>query len=118
MPAKTPKRRRFKRCTVRILVDYWAESDSGTEYATTLGSGGLFLECEKPFDVGTELTVRFRLPDSDLLHTLTGRVAWLHRPDPEHPRTRAAGMAVEFVDPAGCSGLARALDNLPEGAAG
>lgn len=99
---------------MRIQVDYWSEVDSGTEYATTLGSGGLFLECEKLYDVGTELTVRFKLPESDQLHTLPGRIAWLHRPQAEHARSEGAGMAVEFVDQASRSSLARALEAMPE----
>ena len=54
-------RRRFKRRTVRVLVDYAGPEGACFDYATTLGPGGLFIETETPLAAGTPLKVRFRL---------------------------------------------------------
>ena len=68
--------RRFRRLTLRILVDYAAEGTMRCDYATTLGAGGLFIETDEPIDAGTRLKMRFRLPGGQDLHELEGRVVW------------------------------------------
>ena len=60
--------RRFRRRTVRILVDYQAAGQMCCEYATTLGAGGMFIESESPLPPGSQLKVRFRLPEAEALH--------------------------------------------------
>ncbi len=113
--AKKPIRRRFKRCTVRLLVDYWCDRGIGSDYATTLGAGGLFIECGEPWQAGTELTVRFRLPGDETVFVIPGRVAWLHQPKLDPSGTRAPGMAIEFTDHATAASLARALESMDPG---
>lgn len=117
MERKKPIRRRFKRCTVRLLIDYWCEGRIGSDYATTLGAGGLFIESADPWDAGIELTVRFRLPGCDTVHVIPGRVAWIHQPKLDPAGARAPGMAIEFTDNAGSATLARALEALAEASA-
>ncbi len=50
-----PNNRRHRRQTVRILVDYRSDRGVCCDYATTLGAGGLFIECEEPLPVKTML---------------------------------------------------------------
>lgn len=119
--------RRFRRRTVRVLVAFERKSPAGgTEgeglrraYATTLGAGGLFVECEDPPEVGTELRVHFRLGLAQPEHALAGRVVWLQPPEPRGPDEaddeaarprRVPGMGVEFTEPEERSALARALE--------
>jgi type IV pilus assembly protein PilZ len=106
-------RRRFRRVTVRLLVDFVAAGGVHCEYATTLGAGGLFIECEQPLAPGTRLKVRFRLPGAETLHEIEARVAWWQPPGAH--ATRAPGMGVEFTDAVAIAALARALERLPEG---
>jgi uncharacterized protein (TIGR02266 family) len=103
-------RRRFRRLTVRLLVDFVAGGGMRCEYATTLGAGGLFIECEDLLPAGTRLKLRFRLPGGDELHEIEGRVCWLQAPSAD--ATRAPGMGVEFTDAVGISALARALERF------
>ena len=112
-PGSDPqRRRRFRRRTVRILVDFQcAGSGVRCEYATTLGACGLFIESEEPLDVGEQLKVRFRLTADAPVHEIEGRVVWNHRPDPG--ASRAPGMGIEFTDSVAASTLARELDQLP-----
>jgi uncharacterized protein (TIGR02266 family) len=105
-------RRRFRRRTVRLLVDFVAGARVRCEYATTLGAGGLFIECEEPLPAGTALKVRFRLPGGEQLHEIEGRVAWCQAPAAD--ATQAPGMGVEFTDAVAISALARELERSEE----
>jgi|MudIll2142460700_1097286.scaffolds.fasta_scaffold147316_2 uncharacterized protein (TIGR02266 family) len=101
-------RRRFRRVTVRLLVDFVAAGRIRCEYATTLGAGGMFVESEDPLPPGTPVKARFRLPGGELLHEIEGRVAWWQPPTSD--ATRACGMGISFTDSVAISALARELD--------
>lgn len=102
--------RRYRRRTVRVMVDYTCDAGLCSEPATTLGAGGLFIESEAPLAEGTPLKMRFRLPGGAVDHEIEGRVAWRRRPtDPGH---HAPGMGIEFTDRAAAARLARELETL------
>jgi uncharacterized protein (TIGR02266 family) len=103
-------RRRYRRRTLRVLVEYVCENGLSTEPATTLGAGGLFIEGETPLPRGATLKMRFQLPGSQLMHEIEGRVVWRRRAgDPGH---HSPGMGIEFTDRAGAARLARELETL------
>jgi type IV pilus assembly protein PilZ len=106
------RERRFRRRKVRVLVDFQGSTGVRYEYATTLGAGGLFIETEEPIDVGTPIRVRFRLPESDRVHQIEGRVAWHQQARPDAPTTRAPGMGIEFLDATAAANVARDLEGL------
>ncbi len=106
---KTPPKRRFRRRTVRVLVDYQTEGEVHCEYATTLGAGGMFIETESPLPSGQQLKVRFRLPDEGGVHEIEARVVWCQRSE-QGTLSRAPGMGIEFTDAVATSALARALE--------
>ncbi len=105
--------RRHRRQTVRILVDYQCDEGVRCDYATTLGAGGLFIDCEEPLEPDTVVKLRFRLPHSDELHELEGRVTW-RREALTGDRSLAPGMGVQFTDPTSAAKLARELDHLED----
>ena len=105
-------RRRFKRRTVRVLVDYAGPDGARFDYATTLGPGGLFIETDEPLAVGSTLKVRFRLAGGGALHVIDGRVAWSHDPRRGGSAARTPGMAIEFTDAMAAAPLARELERL------
>ncbi len=104
--------RRFRRRTVRILVDYQTEEGVHCDYATTLGAGGLFIETDKPLLRGTKVKLRFRLPGSEELHEIAGRVAWSRNQSNPGEELHAPGIGIQFIDTAGSSKLARELEDL------
>lgn len=106
--------RRFRRRSVRLLVDYRDAAGVRCDYATTLGVGGLFIETEEPLEIGTSIKVRFRLPDSGRVHEIEARVAWHQRTEPGEMTTQAPGMGIEFLDATAAEELARDLDRLRE----
>jgi len=113
-PHPSPARRRFRRRTIRVLVDYAVEGAVRCEYATTLGAGGLFLECDEPLPPGSLLKLRFRLPHEALPHEIEARVSWLHSPEDPGRGAQPPGMGVEFIDAVASARLAHALKCLPD----
>jgi len=110
MAARSRENRRHRRQTVRILVDYQFDDSVRCDYATTLGAGGLFIECEDALPPATILKLRFRLPNGEQLHELEGRVTW--RREAHQERSLAPGMGVQFGDGPARTRLANELDHL------
>jgi Tfp pilus assembly protein PilZ len=103
-------RRRFRRRTVRVLVDYAAPDGVRCEYATTLGAGGLFIESDEPLPPGSIFKVRFRLPSSGRIHEVESRVVWSHVATAPGASAQAPGMGIVFTNASATAELARALD--------
>jgi uncharacterized protein (TIGR02266 family) len=103
--------RRYRRQTVRILVDYHTERGVECDYATTLGAGGMFLQTERPLVPGTPIKVRFRLPGGEDLHEVEGRVVWYSGAPEEGRPVQPAGAGVKFVDQPAIAKLARELED-------
>jgi len=113
MAPRTPENtRRFRRLTIRVLVDYVTERGVACDYATTLGAGGLFLESEAPLSCGDAMKMRFRLPESERLHEIEGRVAWVRS---SQGGAQAPGMGIQFTDRQAASYLARELEDWQAG---
>jgi Tfp pilus assembly protein PilZ len=103
--------RRYRRQTLRILVDHQTDSGVSCDYATTLGAGGMFLETEEALRPGMTIKVRFRLPTSEELHEIEGRVVW-HSGTPEAGRpVKPAGAGIKFSDQTAIAKLARELED-------
>jgi len=110
MTDKGRSRRRYRRMTVRIELEYEAEGECYEAMATTLGAGGLFIATEDPLDEGSVLVSRFRLPGGETLHEIAGRVVWNHRKEDRPAQT--PGMGISFADPANGAVLAAELEAL------
>ena len=104
------ERRRYRRRTIRVLVEYLSDAGLCCDTATTLGAGGLFIETDQPLPQGTALKLAFRLPGSHVRHEIEGTVAWAHRPSRGSPGS--AGMGVAFKDSGASARLARELQEL------
>ena len=104
--------RRFRRQTVRILVDYQSPAGVGCDYATTLGAGGLFIATESPLVVDTVMKTRFRLAGNGSLHEIEGKVVWVRGIDGAGEQLHTPGMAAQFKDPVACAQLARELGDF------
>jgi uncharacterized protein (TIGR02266 family) len=107
--SERPKRR-YRRRTVRVLVEYVSDAGLCVDPATTLGAGGLFIETDSPLFKHSVLKMRFRLPGGRTTHEIEGHVVW--RRHPHDPGSYSPGMGIEFTDHAAASGLARELETL------
>jgi uncharacterized protein (TIGR02266 family) len=103
-----PKRRRYRRLTVRVMVEYESDDGRRCDPATTLGAGGLFIATESPLAEGTRLQLCFRLPDAEERWKIEGKVVWAQ--GREAAGTHACGMGIEFSDRSVVTHLARALE--------
>ena len=110
--ASHPRRRRYRRLTVRIDVSFLCEEDGSVHsaVATTLGAGGLFIPSETPLPAGTPLRVRLRLPGTEVDHELSGRVVWANDRNTPGVPASGRGMGIAFKDRPGIVRLARALE--------
>jgi uncharacterized protein (TIGR02266 family) len=108
MKERLRKRRRHRRMTVRIEVEYATPQGTGRAHATTLGAGGLFIATDSPLPAGTLLAVSFALPGGAQRHRIAGRVVWCQPPGGEPGRT--PGMGIAFKDPAAANALALELE--------
>jgi type IV pilus assembly protein PilZ len=109
--ARQPKRR-YRRRTVRVMVDYGSDAGMASDPATTLGAGGLFIETESPLPRNSRLKLRFRLPGSDQTHEIEGRVRWCKKP--HDVGQHSPGMGIEFTDRNAMGLLARELESLDD----
>lgn len=107
----TQNTRRYRRQTLRVLVDYLTDSGVCCDYATTLGAGGMFLETDEPLAVGATVKARFRLPKGDDLHEMEGRVVWRREPASPGQPIGSGGAGVKFTDQAAIQRLARELED-------
>ncbi|HEU4427216.1 MAG TPA: PilZ domain-containing protein [Myxococcota bacterium] len=106
-----PPRRRYRRRTVRVRVDYQVDGAQRCEWATTLGAGGMFIETEQPARNGARLKVRFRLSAGSEQHEIEARVAWsIGAAGPDESLARSPGMGIEFTDAVASAALARELE--------
>ncbi len=114
MARRTPKNtRKYRRMTVRILVDYQARGAIHCDYATTLGAGGMFLQTELPMKRGDTVKVRFRIPGGESLHELEARVTWSHDAKRKAGgKVQSPGVGLQFIDPSATATLARELEDF------
>lgn len=101
-------RRRYRRMTVRIVVEYAAQGQTGRAEATTLGAGGLFIATDDPLAIGTALSVCFVLPGRSRGHRIMSRVVWSQARGQD--TGRSPGMGIAFKDPAAAGALAAELE--------
>lgn len=103
-------RRRYRRMTVRIVVDYATTDGTRSAEATTLGAGGLFIATDVPAAPGSVVAVSFTLPGGSRRHRIAGHVVWSQSPDGDGQRT--AGMGIAFKNPAASAALALELEGF------
>lgn len=103
-------RRRYRRITLSLDVEYRSEVGARKAIATTLGAGGLFIRTEHPLLEGAEIEIGFELPGGTSQHQVRGRVVWSQPPAREAGVT--PGMGIAFTDKLAISKLARELDAI------
>jgi Tfp pilus assembly protein PilZ len=63
-----------------------------------MSTGGVFVESSMILQEDTELTVKFKLPDSDTIIVAKVRVAWTNGPDSLKKTALPFGMGLQFLD--------------------
>jgi len=99
-------KRRHTRVMVKVLMDQEEDStfrfildkkDSEAylfDFSTDFSEGGIFVRTNKKVPVGTEVNLRFHLPNSDKLIEAVGRVTWINSDEEVSP---GLGIGIKFV---------------------
>ncbi len=82
----------YERVPLAIEVEYRTAGAFLVSYSSNLSKGGIFLDTPSPAAEGTELTLRFTIPPSEVIE-VRGRVKWVR---PQVVDGQPAGMGVEF----------------------
>lgn len=94
-----PERRIYRRYLARIAIFYGLyQNDLLTDYSINISTGGVFIETRKILPEGTEVTVKFNLPNSDIIIVAKARVAWTNDPGFLKKETLPPGMGLQFID--------------------
>ena len=75
-----------------------SQSDLVTDYSINISTGGVFIETTKILPEGTEVMVKFCLPNVDTLMVTRARVAWTNEPGAFKKTSLPPGMGLQFLD--------------------
>jgi Tfp pilus assembly protein PilZ len=103
-------KRRFRRRTIRIFVEYDSGDGLRCEIGTTLGAGGVFIETDTPEFEGSRIKLRFQVTPDGRRHEIEGRVVWSQVID--EGAVGSPGMGVEFTNREAMNSLALELEQL------
>jgi len=104
------RQRRYRRQTVRVLVEYVSDAGVCCDTATTLGAGGMFIQTDAPLSIDSTIKLSFQLPGGSLWHEFEGRVVWANRPS--EGASGAPGMGIGWSDPRASQRLANEINRL------
>jgi len=95
------EKRRDRRVPLRVQVFVRNKEFEGTIffYSANISTGGIFLESDLLFDVGTEFLLEFTLPLHPGFIRAKGVVVWVTRPGViGQERSDPPGMGIKFVE--------------------
>lgn len=93
---KGAERRQNTRVALCVEVGFLSESNFYAGFTEDISEGGLFVATHLLKDLGTELTLKFTLPDT-LEITAVGVVRWLRDPHDAHSDA-VPGMGIQLRD--------------------
>jgi uncharacterized protein (TIGR02266 family) len=112
-PPRDRKTKTEQRVEILLKVEYREPSELLSDYLTSLGGGGLFINTSFPFAIGDRLSFSISFPGLLEQHEFEGVVRWRRAPGPDTP-AEEAGLGVEFLvaDAATRGRLAALLESL------
>jgi uncharacterized protein (TIGR02266 family) len=87
--------RSCQRVPIQLLVDYKSGGSYLFDFCKDLGTGGVFIQTEKPLPTGTTLDLTFTIPDSKETVLTKGTVIW-SQPPVADKKDLSPGMGVQF----------------------
>jgi type IV pilus assembly protein PilZ len=94
-----------RRIPIQLLVDYKSEGNYLFDFCRDLGTGGVFIQTNKPLPTGSSIDLTFTIPDSKETLTTKGTVIWVQG-EVGSQTSATVGMGVQF---AGFSGDQRKM---------
>lgn len=84
-----------RRIPIQLLVDYKSEGNYLFDFCRDLGTGGVFIQTNKPLPTGSAIDLTFTIPDSKETLTAKGTVIWVQ--GAINNNEASAGMGVQFA---------------------
>lgn len=84
-----------RRIPIQLLVDYKSEGNYLFDFCRDLGTGGVFIQTNKPLPTGSAIDLTFTIPDSKETLTAKGTVIWVQ--GQINNNEASAGMGVQFA---------------------
>jgi len=88
---QTAEQRTETRLAIRLQVEYDALDEFLDDYTANLSLGGMFVERDEPFPVGTRFKLRLRVPHRERPIETFGTVRWVNNAEHGTP-----GMGIQF----------------------
>ncbi len=85
---KTGDKRAHPRKKLLTMVDYATPDKFLHDYVHNISEGGMFIQTRKPLAVGTEITLAFTIPKSDIPIKVKAEVVWIGK----------KGMGIKFKE--------------------
>lgn len=89
-------RRQHPRKDIDIEIVYSSLDTFFYDYAVNISRGGMFIRTENPLHVGSNIKLRFSLPDSDRLIETRGKV--VHTVSGKRRKSEPHGMGIMFEE--------------------
>jgi uncharacterized protein (TIGR02266 family) len=98
-PQEGPEKRNNPKVQARIAIFHGPyQKTILTDYSMNMSTGGVFIESKMILPEDTELTVKFKLPDTDTIIVAKARVAWQNAPPVLKKPSLPHGMGLQFLD--------------------
>jgi type IV pilus assembly protein PilZ len=91
----TDEERSCQRIPIQLLVDYRSGGSYLFDFCKDLGTGGVFIQTDRPLPTGTNLDLTFTIPDSKETLLTRGTVIWCQPPVADQ-KDLTPGMGVQF----------------------
>jgi type IV pilus assembly protein PilZ len=103
--ASAKEGRSGRRVPIQLLVDYKSGGSYLFDFCKDLGTGGVFIQTDKPLPTGSTIDLTFTIPDSKETLVTRGTVIWVQAPVATK-EDLVAGMGIQF---SGFSGEQRSM---------
>jgi uncharacterized protein (TIGR02266 family) len=84
-----------RRVPIQLLVDYKSDGNYLFDFCKDLGTGGVFIQTNKPLPSGSAIDLTFTIPDSKETLITKGTVIWVQDVVPTR-KDLVPGMGVQF----------------------
>lgn len=91
------EKRKTKRAPIEIDIDLSTYGTYQINKLTNVSMGGAFICTEKLQPVGTEMKMRFQLPDDEAVIEARGQVMWAYTQPKGSSKPNSTGMGVKFT---------------------
>ncbi len=92
-----PLRREYDRIPITLEVNYNTELDFLNSYTRNISAGGMFIRTIYPLPEGTELNIKFAIPEIKADFSLVAKVVWAAKPENGSDQEES-GMGINFIN--------------------